>query len=77
MSSWGWDSLHRMVSYSNANGAEVQWQYNPGNLPTTVMYPGPLNVTWGYANADRWTSIQDWNSDTSTYRYDPDTALTS
>src|SRR5947207_7103544 len=24
-SSWGWDSLHRMVSYTNGNGVQVQW----------------------------------------------------
>jgi uncharacterized protein RhaS with RHS repeats len=33
-SSWGWDSLHRMVSYTNGNGVQVQWVYNLRNLPT-------------------------------------------
>jgi RHS repeat-associated protein len=76
-SSWGWDSLHRMVSYTNGNGAQVQWVYNLRNLPTTITYPGPLNVNRGYDNAGRWTSVQDWNSNTTTFGYDSDSNLTT
>jgi YD repeat-containing protein len=76
-SSWGWDSLHRMVSYTNGGGAQMQWQYNLRNLPTTITYPGTLNVTRGYDNAGRWTSVQDWNSNTTTFGYDADSNLTT
>ena len=48
-SSWAWNSLHRMVSYTNGNAAQVQWQYNLRNLSTTITYPGSLNVTRGYS----------------------------
>ncbi len=76
-SSFGWDSLHRMVSYINGNGAQVQWAYNLRNLPTTITYPGPLNVTRGYDNAGRWTSVQDWNTNTTTFGYDAESNLTT
>jgi RHS repeat-associated protein len=76
-SSWGWDSLHRTVSYQNGNGAQVAWIYNLRNLPITITYPGSLNVTRGYDNAGRWTSVQDWNSNTTTFGYDVDSNLTS
>jgi len=76
-SSWGWDSLHRMVSYTNGAGVQVQWQYNLRNLTTTIIYPGSLNVTRGYDAAGRWTSVQDWNSNTTTFGYDPDSNLTT
>src|SRR5216683_1754561 len=76
-SSFGWDSLHRMVTYTNGNGAQVQWVYNLRNLATTITYPGSLNVTRGYDNAGRWTSVQDWNSNTTTFGYDADSNLTS
>jgi len=76
-SSWGWDSLHRMVSYTNGNGAQVQWLYNLRNLVTTIKYPGALNVTRGYDNAGRWTSVQDWNSNTTSFGYDANSNLTT
>jgi YD repeat-containing protein len=76
-SSFGWDSLHRMVNYQNGNGAQVQWVYNLRNLATTITYPGSLNVTRGYDLAGRWTSVQDWNSNTTTFGYDADSNLTT
>ena len=76
-SSWGWDSLHRMVTYQNGNGVQMQWVYNLRNLPTTITYPGPLNVMRGYDNAGRWTSVQDWNGNTTTFGYDADSNLTT
>lgn len=76
-STWTWDSLHRMVSYSNGNGAQVQWSYNLRNLPTTLTYPGSLNVTRGYDVAGRWTSVRDWNGNQTTFGYDADSNLTT
>jgi RHS repeat-associated protein len=74
---WGWDSLHRMVSYSNGNGAQVKWIYNLRNLPITITYPGPLNVIEGYDAAGRWTSVQDWNNNKTTLGYDANSNLTT
>ena len=76
-SAWVWDSLHRLTSYTNGNGAQVQYAYNLRSLPTTITYPGSLNVTRGYDDAGRFTSIQDWLSNTTTFGYDPNSNLTT
>ena len=76
-SSWAWDSLHRMTSYTNGNGAQVKWTYNLRGLVTTITYPGNLNVTRGYDNAGRWTSVQDWNSNQTIFGYDVNSNLTT
>ncbi len=76
-SAWVWDSLHRLSSYSNGAGAQVQYAYNLRNLPTTITYPGSLNVTRGYDNAGRWTSVQDWLGNTTSFGYDVNSNLTT
>jgi RHS repeat-associated protein len=76
-SAWVWDSLHRLTSYTNGNGAQVQYAYNLRSLPTTVTYPGSLNLTRGYDDAGRWTSVRDWLSNTTTFGYDPNSNLTT
>jgi RHS repeat-associated protein len=76
-STWGWDSLRRLVSYTNGAGSQVQWVYNLRNMPTTIIYPGSLNVIRGYDAAGRWTSVQDWNTNTTTFGYDANSNLTS
>src|SRR5439155_6345601 len=76
-STWLYDSLNRMVSYTNGNGAQVQWAYNLRDLPTSITYPGGLLVSNGFDNAGRWTSVQDWNSNRTTYAYDANSNPTS
>jgi YD repeat-containing protein len=76
-SAWVWDSLHRLTSYTNGAGAQVQYAYNLRNLPATVTYPGSLNVTRGYDNAGRLTSVQDWLSNTTAFGYDVNSNLTT
>ncbi|MEA2635502.1 MAG: hypothetical protein QOH92_2269 [Chloroflexota bacterium] len=76
-SSWVWDSLHRLVSYTNGTGAQVQYGYNLRDLLTTITYPAGLNVTRGYDDAGRFTSVQDWLSNTTSFGYDPNSNLTT
>jgi RHS repeat-associated protein len=76
-SSWSWDSLHRLTSYSNGNGDQIQYQYNLRSLITQITYPGNHAVIRGYDDASRWTSVQDWLGNSSTFGYDPDSNLTS
>lgn len=76
-SAWVWDSLHRMVTYTNGNGAQVQYAYDLRNLPTTITYPGSLTVTRGYDDASRLTSVQDWLNNTTSFVYDPNSNLTT
>ncbi|TMC54270.1 MAG: DNRLRE domain-containing protein [Chloroflexi bacterium] len=76
-STWAWDSLHRIVTYTSGNTAQLHWIYNLRNLPTTITYPGSLNVTRGYDNAGRWTTVQDWNTNITSFGYDSDSNLTT
>src|SRR5207245_663970 len=61
----------------DGHGDQVQLQYNLRNLPIKIIYPGPLNVVPGYDAAGRWTSVQDWNGNITTFGYDPDSNLTT
>ncbi|HEY4871714.1 MAG TPA: LamG-like jellyroll fold domain-containing protein [Candidatus Dormibacteraeota bacterium] len=76
-SSWAWDSLHRLTSYTNGAGAQVQYGYNLRSLVTTLTYPGSLNVTRGYDDAGRFTSVLDWRSNTTAFGYDVNSNLTT
>jgi RHS repeat-associated protein len=76
-SSWTWNSLREMTSYTDGAGAEVQYQHNLDGLVTQITYPGNLAVTEGYNAADQWTSTEDWLGNNFTYGYDTDGNLTS
>ncbi len=76
-SAWVWDSLHRLTGYTHGAGAQVQSAYNLRNLPTTITYPGTLNVTRGYDDAGRLTSVQDWLSNTTSFGYYVNSNLTT
>ena len=77
-SSWVYDSLNRLTSVTNGNGAQVQTAYNLRNLPTTLTYPGTTGaVTNGYDSAGRMTSVQDWNGKQTTFGYDSNSNLTT
>jgi len=41
-SAWDWDSLHRLTSYTNGNGAQVQYVYNLRNRPPPLPTPAAL-----------------------------------
>ena len=55
----------------------MQYAYNLRNLPTTITYPGSLNVTRGYDDAARLTSVQDWLNNTTSFSYDANSNLTT
>jgi RHS repeat-associated protein len=76
-SQWAWDSLHRLTSFTDGRGDQVQHQYDLRGLVTQISYPGNLLVTRGYDNAGRWTSVQDWRGNTTNFGYDPDGNLTT
>jgi RHS repeat-associated protein len=83
-SSWVRDSLHRLSSYTNGAGSQVQYQYNLRNLVTSLAYPGgncgstpTLCVSRVYDDAGRWTSVTDWNAKSTTFEYDQNSNLTT
>jgi RHS repeat-associated protein len=84
-SSWVWDSLHRLTSYTNGAGSQIKYAYNLRSLPTTITYPGTLNlptpvsltVSRGYDDSGRLTSVQDWLGNATSFGYDPNSNLTT
>lgn len=76
-SSWTWDSLHRLTSFTDGHNDQVQYQYNLRGLITQITYPGGLPVVRGYDNAGRWTTVQDWLGNSTTFGYDANSNLTT
>jgi RHS repeat-associated protein len=72
-SSWTWDSLHRLTSYTDGAGAKVQYQYDLRNLVVAITYPGSGHVvTRSYDDTGRWIVVTDWLGNTSHFAYDAD-----
>jgi RHS repeat-associated protein len=72
-SSWSYDSLHRLTSYTNGNGATVGYGYS-GELkdqPITIAYPNSVGtVTQSWNTDGTLASVSDWNSKTISFGYD-------
>jgi RHS repeat-associated protein len=78
-STWAYDSLHRLTSYTDGNGDTVDYGYTYGSGPTydlkdqvrSITYPnavGTVDQSW---NADgTLASVTDWNGNESTFSYD-------
>ena len=72
-----YDSLGRLTSVTEAQGggasATVGYGYDLDNDVTTITYPGSVGtVTQGYNTSDQMTSIEDWNSKSTTIAYSKD-----
>jgi len=78
-STWSWDSLGRLIAYTNGSGAQLQWAYNLRGLPTTITYPGAHALGRAYDDAGRLASVSDWAhpADTTSFGYDADSNLTT
>ncbi len=78
-SSWSWDSLHRLTSYTNGNGATVSYGYTYGGGPTydlknqvrSIAYPNSVGtVTQSWNDDGTLASVTDWNSKQTSFSYD-------
>lgn len=76
-STWVWDSLHRLTSFTDGARDQTQYQYNLRGLISQLIYPSGNAVTRGYDNAGRWTSVHDWLGSTTTFGYDVNSNLTT
>jgi RHS repeat-associated protein len=84
-STWTWDGLHRLTSYTNGAGATVSYDYrspNGGydlrNQVGHIAYPnGVGTVTRAYDSDGRLSSVMDWSGGTVTFSYDADSNLIS
>lgn len=80
MSTWTYDSLHRLTSYTNGAGALVGYDYftPQGNFDLMnqvghITYPNGAGVVTRSFDADgRLGSVRDWTGSTVTSHYDAD-----
>jgi RHS repeat-associated protein len=65
------DALYRPSTVTDGAGNVVGYGYDAAGRRTTITYPaGTGTATYNYDNADRLTSVVDWNNKTTTYTYD-------
>ena len=84
-SSWGYDSIHRLVSATDDNGATVGYGYTNAGLPqgqelahepTTIAYPSSAGtVTRTYDAEGRLASVTDWLGHTTPFAYTADSGV--
>ncbi|HEU4977807.1 MAG TPA: RHS repeat-associated core domain-containing protein, partial [Solirubrobacteraceae bacterium] len=71
-STWAWDSLHRITSYTDGHGDSASFGWDLAGHKTSITYPGSHVVSYGYDAAGRMSSMTDWLSHTTSFGYDPD-----
>jgi RHS repeat-associated protein len=79
-SSWVFDNLHRLTSYTNGNSQTVGYTYNLRNEPLTIVYPGTSQTaTYTWDDAARMGSVKDWlsSANTTQFGYDANSNLTT
>ena len=76
-STWSYDSLDRLTSYTNGDKQTVSYTYDLRGLPLTIGYPGGNTATYTYDDAGRMSSVKDWlaSPDTTVFGYDADSNL--
>jgi len=75
-STYGYDSLHRLVQATNGAGSAAGYGYDLNGHLTAITYPGAGRVVNNtYDDAGRLVTVSDWLGHTTTYRYDADSNL--
>jgi RHS repeat-associated protein len=77
MSSWTYDSLHRLTSETNGASQTVSYGYDLVGNQTSITYPGDKAVSQVFDAADSLHTVTDWLGNTTNYSYDPDSELTT
>ncbi|MHB8575189.1 MAG: RHS repeat-associated core domain-containing protein [Dehalococcoidia bacterium] len=76
--SYSYDALSRLNSVTFPGSKTVGYSYDADGNRASITYPGGTNqVTYGYDNADRLTSVTDWTSKQTSYAYDAANRLTT
>ena len=78
-SSWSYDAFGEVVKQQQGSGAVVTYGYDDNGNRTSIGYPGSTakTVSQVFDNADRPTSITDWNGKATGFGYDADNDLTT
>lgn len=78
-SSWSYDQLHRLTSYTNGNGDMVTYGYGSDlkDQVRSIVYPNSVGtVTQSWNDDGTLASVEDWNSKTTSFSYDYNANLT-
>jgi RHS repeat-associated protein len=72
-----YDQLDRLTESENGHKELVKYEYNLANSPTKITYPNGKAVTRGYDKDERLEKVTDWLEHTTSFAYNPDSALTT
>jgi RHS repeat-associated protein len=75
-STYEYDQLGRLIHSEDGNGEVVSWEWNLGDEPVGLTYPNGESIARGYDEDGRLESVTDWLGHTTTFAYNPDSALT-
>lgn len=67
--SFVYDSLSRLISYSDYYTNQVQYEYDNANNLKKIIYPGNLEVQYNYDDDNLLHTVTDWLNQVSTYFY--------
>jgi len=59
-STYGYDALNRLTSYTNPFGKTVGSEYDAAGNRTAVLYPNGKQVTYSYDALNRLATVTDW-----------------
>lgn len=77
-STWVWNSLGRVTSYTSGSGKTVQYGMDVKGQLTSIRYPDNVGtVNRQYDDAGRLRTVTDWQSRQFTFNYDANSFLTS
>jgi RHS repeat-associated protein len=73
---WQYDSLHHPTSVTEGSFGTVGYAYSLTDHVTEITYPDGHQVTNGFDDAGRETSVRDWLGNTTSFTYDRNGNLT-
>jgi RHS repeat-associated protein len=65
-----YDERGRLKTYTNADGALIQYGYDSNNNLTRLTYPDGKQVNYTYNARNLLATVTDWAGRTTTYQYD-------
>ncbi len=72
-----YDQLDRLTESENGHKELIKYEYNLANAPTKITYPNGKAVTRTYDKDERLEKVTDWLERTTSFAYNPDSALTT
>lgn len=71
-SSWGYDSLNRITSFTDGGGNSLAYSYDLKGQATTITYPGSHQLQRHFDDAGHLDHVTDWNNNTVVFAPDPE-----